>query len=176
MIKALGGLSLGQVVPIAATAGAQVTTAVSASLPALQAQLTGALQAQAQFSATPPSITGNLQVAQEIVAGIQTAIAVGAPSLDFQAAALGKVIAEIQGQVASLSASVAFAAELSALLGTGGVQAYAYTGIVATFGSEFSVELSGGLPGGLPGDPCNALVFATSSPTVWAAMGKVFAT
>lgn len=68
----------------------------------IAAKLAGAIAAQARITANPPTLAANLQVAQQIVASLQAAVAVGLPTADFQLAALATLIADLQAQLAAL--------------------------------------------------------------------------
>lgn len=143
-----GSLTLGAAFPGALTTGAKLNGAVNASLPELQAKLQGAVLAQARLTATPPSLTGNLEIARAIVAGVQAAIEVGAPGVDLQLSILEKLIASIQLQISDLEASASFAGSLTALFGTGGVHVFTAVGNANRSGTDLqsaidAVEISG---------------------------------
>jgi hypothetical protein len=160
----IGALSVGNAVP-------SVAVAVEASLPNLQAQVTGLVAAQVDITANPPTIAGNLAIAQAIVASLQAQILLGVevPTATLQLAAIASALADIAGQVALLGT-------FSAALGTVGLHAYHYNGPVNGLGSALATELAGGLPGGSPADASDALIIATSVPAAWAALSVVLTT
>lgn len=170
-ISFLGSLTMAQVAPFAVFAQASINASAAAALPAVQAQVTGLLAAQASISASPPSITAALSVAQQLVVGIEAAIAVGVPSVDFQASVIASALAQLQTQLAGLQAAIAFS-----FPNPGGIFAYSYAGSVGALGTDISGATIGGFPGGAPGDACNALLIATEIPATWAAIQTMLKT
>lgn len=156
----LGSIDLGTAVPLAFTVDASV-------VPKLQAEVAGIIAAQVQLTASPPSITASLALAQQLVAGIQAAIALGVtePTLSVQLAALASLLVTVQ-------ADLTVALSLQTALGAGGVHAYAYSGQANGLGPS----LPDHFPGGAPTDAANALVFATTIPATWTAMQALFKT
>jgi hypothetical protein len=160
----LGSLSVGGVAP-------SVQVAVDASLPNLLAQQTGLLAAQADLTAHPPTIAGNLAIAQQIVASLQAQIALGVevPGLGLQLASIAAALGAIAGQITALSN---FADALAAV----GLHSYHYAGPVNGLGPALAAELAGGLPGGGPVDASDALIIATSVPAAWSALSVILKT
>lgn len=157
----LGSMTVGDAVP-----GVQI--AVGASLPNLQAQLAGLIAAQFDITAHPPTIAGNLAIAQAIVASLQAQIALGVevPTASLQLAAIATAIAAIQGQLTALLA-------LEAALGQAGVFGYIYSGPTNGLGGDLTAELAAGFPGGGPTDASNAIILATSVAPAWVALEVV---
>jgi hypothetical protein len=143
-----GSLTLGQCIPMALAAQAQLDVAIGVSLPSLQAKLAGALAAQLNLTTNPPTLAANLSAALALVASIQASIVAGLPSVDFQLTALAAIIADIELQIGSLTASASFSLNFLALLGSPGVRYYLYEGRADQLGSGMTAELSAGLPGG----------------------------
>lgn len=152
-VRRLGILTLGECVPIAASA-------VGAVLPEIQAKLAGALEAQARLAITPPTLAVSLDAAVALVAALEASIAIGLPALDFQVAGLIAVIAELQAQI-----SILLALELT--LGTPGIAAYAYEGPAAPLGSELQGAVDNDFG---PTAPANALLLVATDAGAWAAM------
>ena len=104
----------------------------------------GNLDAAAAFqvSATAPTIAEKLQLAEQIVAGLQAAAALGIepPSLSLQLSLMKDLITKLQADM-SLYLS---------LLNLGGLGAwfYHYNGTAGNAGSQLAVAFSTGLPGG----------------------------
>ncbi|HSC86380.1 MAG TPA: hypothetical protein VLC09_03890 [Polyangiaceae bacterium] len=136
-------------------------------LPDLNARL-AALQS---FSPVSGSLADSIALAQATLNNLNLALSLGVavPSLDFQ-------IAEVAAQIAAIEAQIALAAGLANALAAVGVHAYHYAGTVASMGSAIAAEVGSGFPGGTGADSCNALIFATSIPSVWTAMQAVFKT
>lgn len=199
MLTHLGSLTLGQCVPMLATssahlqvaigigtqASAELAVKISPVIASLNAKLLAAQRLSASLILTPPSLAGQLDAALKMVAALQAAIAIGLPGVSFQLAAVAKLIVSIQADIAALGITidydallgieVDFAAELSLLLGTPGIHAYAYTGPVRDFGDELEAATSGGFPGGNGGDGCVAVIFAASDGGAVAALEQAFA-
>lgn len=156
----LGSVSLATAVPLAFEVDA-------ATIPKLEAEVAGLVAAQADLNLHPPSITASLALAQQLVAGIQAAIALGVeePSLSVQLAALAALLVTVE-------ADLAVAVSLQTALAAGGVHLYAYTGPANGLGPSIPDHF----PGGAPTDAANALIFATTTPATWAQMQLLFKT
>lgn len=164
-LEYLGGLSVGGVAP-------SVQIAVDASLPNLLAQQAGIQLGQASLIANPPTMAGNLAIAQAILDSISAQIALGVqlPPLAVQLASLAAALAALAGQIATLGS-------FADVLGVVGLHAYHYAGPVNGLGPALAAELAGGLPpGGAPLAPSDALVIATSEPAAWSALSVVLKT
>lgn len=122
------------------TATGAIDASVAVSLPELQAKLAGALEAQAQFSVTPPSLTAVLSAALAAVAQLQAAIAADLPNATISVTGIAAIIAELEASIASLSAQIAISASLKATLGQAGVHLYRWAGAAGE-----------AVPGGVPG-------------------------
>jgi len=168
----LGSLSIGSLIPLGAAAGAAAVAAVQLSIPELKARL----EALASFAPTPGSFAADISVAQSIIASIEAAIAVGleAPSLDAQIAIVAALVAELRAALATIDAQLSVVTGFLALLETGGVFAYAYSGDADALGGALTTELASGFPGGGPTDPTNAIIYATTTPDTWTSMSAVF--
>lgn len=159
-----GSKTIGGCFPTSASAQVALDAAIAVSLPAITAKITGALEAQAALIATPPTLTGNLAIAQNLVLGLQAAIAVGAPSLDVRLSALASLLAELQAQAATLQAQAAFSAAFALTLGGAGVHLYSYEGPASDLGDAIRSILIGGPPGIAGTDEVFAILPATSGP------------
>lgn len=161
----IGELTLGACVPIGLAAQASIDASVAASLPSIDANLAGLITVQAGLAVNPPSIAAQLEAMAIVVANLQADM----PTVSIDLGLMAAAIAELQAQLGALQAQVAFSASLTALFGTPGIYAYAYSGA------------SGGLiPGGLPGvtesTNCNAVIFAATDAGAWSAMQAAFET
>src|SRR5690606_12133709 len=113
----VGTMTLGSALPTAATAQLELDASIAVVLPEIQAKLA----ALVAVNLVPPTLAASLDTALQIVANIEAAISLGAPPLDFQAAAVYELIATLQGQLVDLQASLAFSASLALTLGASGV-------------------------------------------------------
>lgn len=171
-LVALGGLSVGGAAP-----GADI--AVTAGIAGINAGLTNLLDQLAALTAYTPlpiDFTAQLSVAQDIVTGLGLAISLGLtpPSLDAQLALITAQLAALQLVVDGINAQLSILLGLQAPLAAAGLFGYAYDGAVNALGGELGSALSGGLGGGAPTDHANAVVYITSVPAAWDAMGEVF--
>lgn len=169
MITDLGSLTLGVVVPGAASAAVAIDVACGIAAPNVSAQL----EALASFTPSAGlSLAAQLSIAQSIVTNIQASIALGIepPSLADQVAAAAAIIAQLQAQLVTVEAQAAIGVALAGLLATGGVRLLTYAGAVEDLGPEVAEWLGA--------DPasCNALVLIATSGGTWAAMQGVFKT
>lgn len=147
-----GSLTIGGALP-------GVSAAFESAMPDIQARL----DALAGFSASTGSFSANLQLAQDIVANIQAAMALGisAPSIDAQ-------LAEAEAAIAVEEGKLAAAAELLATLEASGLHLYTYSGTASAFGGDFNAEIGGGLPGGGGGGASvNGAVLITEVAATW---------
>ncbi len=136
-----GSLTLGQAIPIALQAQAQLASAVNAALPDVQARVDGLLAVSIQ---PPPSLSDLIASANALVASLSSLLAAPLPDVGATADAL----ASLQATLGQLSASLAFSVSLGSLLSSAGIHYYVYTGRADQVGSELGGYLSGGLPGG----------------------------
>lgn len=169
MITDLGSLTLGVVVPGAASAAVAIDVACGIAAPNVSAQL----EALASFTPSAGlSLAAQLSIAQSIVTNIQASIALGIepPSLADQVAAAAAIIAQLEAQLATVEAQAAIGVALAGLLATGGVRLLRYDGPQNAFGAELSAAL------GADPTSCNALVLLTTSGAAWTAMQGVFKT
>lgn len=171
-LVSLGGLSVGGAAPgadIAVTAG---IAGINAGL----ANLLDQLAALTAYAPQPIDFTAQLAVAQDIVSGLGAAITLGItpPSLDAQLALIASQIAALQLVVDGINAQLSILTDLQAPLAAAGLFGYAYDGAVNGLGSELGSALSSGIGGGAPTDHANAVVYITSVPAAWAAMGEIF--
>ncbi len=156
----LGSLSVGVIAP-------SVAGTIAVTLPHLIAQLDGLAAAVAQLNASPPTIAASLTFANDMVASITAAIALGVqvPTLSVQLAAIAAF-------VATLSAEVAVLLGYQAALGSAGIHAYAFAGQANGLGPAIPSTF----PGGSPTDAVDALLLVTAIPASWAALGVVLKT
>lgn len=152
----LGSLTIGAICPLAVSAQAMV-------LPELQARLLGAIEAHAQLSISPPSLSVNLQAALDLVAQLQAAIEIGLPSASIDIGLMANLIAEIQAQVD-------FLLSFNLLLGTPGIFAYRYYGASGDL-------IPGGLPDGNgPQEQVYGLLLFAADGGAWEGMQGFFKT
>lgn len=160
MIDELGEMTLAALNP-------QISGVVAAEISSLEAQLAGALQAQAGLIATPPTLIGQVAALAEISAGIALAITLGVPDVSFQLAAVVDLIALLEAQLALM-------AEFNAALGVGGVSVYTFEGQTGVFGTELQAVIGLGFAGGTATTPANGLVLATTLAPTWDAIKFLF--
>jgi hypothetical protein len=170
----LGSLTVGQAAPGGLALAAAGTAGIGLALPDLQARLT----ALASFAPSPPSITTDIALAQQIIASLQLALTVGIqpPSMDVQIAMVAALIATLSATIVSIDAQLSIIANLTNVLNTAGVHAYTFNGLANQLGPQMATELSGGFPGGSATDATNAVVLATTVAPAWAAMSAFFKT
>lgn len=156
VVQYLGGKTLGDAMPEVAAATAIFTVPIDA-------QIAGIIAAQARIAITPPSLAGNLLLAQQLVTQLEAAIALGGalPGVDFQVAALDALLVELQGQLAAI-------AGLTAALGAG-VHVFASTGDAASVAPGGQVP-----PGALPTSPSGAITLMAVTPAARATLGAFF--
>ena len=137
----VGGITLGQAIPMADLANVQLAGAVNASLPDIQARIDGLL---AVSVAPPPSLADLIASAQALLAALQALLAAPLPDVAATAAALG----ELQASLGQLSAALAFSADFGSLLSQAGIHYYLFAGQASELGTGIGSALSAGLPGG----------------------------
>lgn len=174
MITNLGELSLSSLNPASVSAVAAADAAIGVSLGNLQAQLDGALFAQAGLIANPPTLAGQVTALAEMAAALALAISLGVPDVSFQLTAIGDVVASLQTSIGALNAQLAALVEVNTSLAVGGVAAYVYEGETSKFGQELHSALGGGFAGGSPGTQARALVLATTASEAWDAVKYLY--
>jgi hypothetical protein len=172
LITAIGELSLGDSIPGATAVGVAGVAGINGALPDIQARLDALLD----FSPTPIDFNVQISLMQAAIVSAQAAITAGIvpPSIAAQIAEISAQIAALAAAIASVNVQLGIILDFQALLGAGGIFAYAYDGDVADLGDELDAEIGAGVGGGAPTDHCNAIVLLTSTPATWDAMGDVF--
>lgn len=165
----VGGLTIGEVVPIALTAQGAIDASVGLALPELQAKLSGLLAIQANVSLQLPTIAGSISALLSLAAALQAALSVGAPSVAIDVSGIAKIAAQIAVDIGSLQAQLDIAVDLGLKLGGGSVHAYHATGQ--------AIDI---IPVGIPGvgdtTEVNALILVAATSADWAAVQAVFKT
>jgi len=156
-LQYLGGLTTGAIVP-------SLGLALASALPRIEADIALQQALVAQLNLVPPTISGSLTLATEIVTAINASIALGVqvPSLAIQVNAALALIALLNAELGALGFDMSAA----------GIHAYAFDGRT----DELGPALPASLPGGLPSDHCTALVLATAIPASWVALGRLLKT
>jgi hypothetical protein len=170
----VGSLSIGGAIPGAATAAAAGAAGINLALPDIQARLAALVAFTPQQGS---SFAAQLALAQQIVAGVQAAIALGLspPSLSAQIAIVAGLVAALEQAVLAVHAQLDIVLDFQALLAAAGIHVYAFAGQADELGPALTGELAAGFPGGTGGNQAtNALVLATTVPATWAAMSAVF--
>jgi hypothetical protein len=142
----LGGGSIGSKIPIALSATAAASAAITASLGPAQARLAGAVQAAAAVTVSPPSLAAIASLAAAAAASIQAALT--APTVGVSATVAADLVIELGLIVAALEAQLDVILQLEAILGTAGVHAYLVEGETGQMGNDLQSQLAGGAPGG----------------------------
>jgi len=159
----VGQVSIGQVVPTTASLVATAATDIGA-------KLAGALETQVAVTLTPPSLTGSITAATNLLASLEAQlamqIALGLPEVSVDFTVMLSVIAELQ---ASLSALLA----LQVTLGTAGVYVLTHSGAAGTHGSEVQAIVDGIAPAG---NVVQSVTYLATAPEVFVAMGAVLLT
>lgn len=163
-----GSISLGQCLPLALAASAQVSAATSVAQSDIQARITGLLALSIQ---PPPSLADLIRNATATLAALQSMLAAPLPDVGATMAAL----AELQASLAGLTGALAFAANLANLLGTAGIRFYACAGTAGELGAELNVSVGGGLPGGGgPNESIAGFLLLANEPGAIAALRTMF--
>jgi hypothetical protein len=166
MITRLGEVSLSSVVPLLAEYQVALTFSGNLGVTELSAKLEGLANVLGAITVAPPSLGATITAALETVASLQAAI--GGPTVTLQASAIVALIAELEVQVAALTAALDLA------IPDATISAYVYEGPSGSIGVELQSEINGSLPGA--GGTAYALILATSSAAAWVQMGLVFRT
>lgn len=166
-----GKLTLGECIPTALEANAQLSANVGLQLPELQAKIAGALEAQARLTLQPPTVSAQLTTLANLAASLQASVAFPPPQA--QLSAVAALVAELQASLGQLQASIAFSAGFAASLGAPGVHFYSFGGRPDELGDEIGAQLSSGLPGGNPSEQSKAIVLIASDGGAIAAMEAV---
>jgi hypothetical protein len=147
--RLLGTRTLGACIPGAAAL-------IAAAKADVLSKIAGTIEAQARLTAQPPTLAANLQIAQQIVVSLQAAIAIGAPVLDLQVAALAKVLAELQAQLAAV---------VALNLDQAGIAVYTYDGAIGNTSTQALLP-----PGVAPTKDTAAVILAAVAPGAGAAL------
>lgn len=168
-----GSVSLATAIPVAATAAATLTT----NLAPPQADVTARLAAQTTLSLAPPTVIADLvtQLTAQLGA-LNALITAGVVVLPPTASANVEIAAQLQVILDALDAGLAFAADLTATLGVGGIHWYTYAaGAANGIGGELAGVLSSGVPaGGGPSEEIDAVVLVANTAGGKAALAAIF--
>jgi hypothetical protein len=167
----LGELTLGGALPGAAAAAVAGVAGINLALPDIQARLDALLA----FTPTPVDFGVQLQLALQMVASVQSSIALGlpAPSILLQLATVAALVAALEVSITSINTQLGAIVAFQAHLAAPEIHAYAFQGATNVLGAEAAAALAGGLPGWAAAAPIHALVLATPVPATWTAMGAV---
>jgi hypothetical protein len=138
-----GSLTLSQCVPGAASANAQASASVNASLGDVQARVDGMLSIQASLTINPPDLAALAAQLQVMITSLLTA-----PPVVPQLTAVAAALAELQVTLAELNANLAASVSLGLQLASPGIHYYVFAGRADAIGPELQALLSAGLPGG----------------------------
>lgn len=170
-LVALGGLTVGEAAPGAELA---VSAGVAGITPGL-AELEARMSALGGWTPIMIDFTAQIALANDLIASLTAAIGViTPPDPTAQLAMITAAIAQLGVTVSGIQAQLAVLNGLLAPLGAAGVFGYAFDGDTDQLGPELGSELAGGVPGGGPADHANAVVFVTTVPATWTAMGEIF--
>lgn len=171
MITDLGSLTLSAIVPSLHVATGAITASCDIAAPNVNAQLTALASFTPQVSL---SIADQITLVEATLAALQAALVAIPPiptlSLSAQVDLAADVVATLEATLLTISAQLAIAVDLDALLANGSVRLLTYSGPQDDFGSELSTEL------GAPTTDINALVLLTSNSASWTAMQGLFKT
>jgi len=143
----VGALPLVAICPIVNLSIGEVSVAI-------QAAFSGALDLNASLSITPPTLTIILAALAQIQAEISAAIALGLPSISFNASFAASLVAKLE---LAFTLLINLEALLSAHIG---IFAYSYSGLANAMGAAVSTELATQWPDGTPSSGAsNALIF-----------------
>jgi|WetSurMetagenome_2_1015567.scaffolds.fasta_scaffold67380_2 hypothetical protein len=173
-LEYVGSVSLGQCVPTALTAWAQLTAALNLALPQLQAKLAGLLRVQAALSIRIPSLDALIKAVTNVVVQLQALLAAPLPSVGLSLEATAALVAQITVDLGNITAQLGFAAQLALVLGTPGIEAYIFDGTAGEFPAAVTPEFASGLRiGGGPNLPIYAVLLVATDGGAKAAMQKV---
>lgn len=161
----VGSFTLGECLPLAL--GAQVS--LEAQLPELQAKVTGALEAQAAITLSPPTLSGNLEAALGLVAQLEAAIALGMPSAGIDLTVMAAIVADLQASLGALQAQLS----LFSCLGAPGVYLVSQSGTLGELGTDIGGVATAIGPGA---SACNAVALVCTTPEAWAAVSVAIRT
>lgn len=166
-----GSLTVGQCVPLALSAQVGMDSSINVVLPEVQAQVDGALDAQINLAANPPSLAGALEAALAVVAGLEAAIALGLPFVDMSVDANAALVLDLQARLGALNAQLSVAAGFGVTLGTPGVLFYTVSGFTGVVAGELATELAQ-IGGGVA--ECVGVVLLATSPAAQTALQATF--
>ena len=170
-----GKIGVAAIVPTSVTCVAAASASLALILPQIAVDLAGAVTLEGMLSVNPPTITLNLSATANLLADMNVALTASAPTATFQLSAILTLIAQISPIVASISASLSLTLPMVELLGTGGIQAFSFSGTGAEFGSLVNGELANEWPDGTPaGATVSAFVLASTANSTWTGLQTFF--
>lgn len=134
----LGQYTLGECIPLGASAVGVAQASLDVSLPEVEAKLAGALEVQAAVVLDPPTIEAQIETLLAAVANLEASIAL--PGVSVDVSAMAAAVAELEASLGALQAQASIVGALSLTLGAPGVYALHYLG-----------SPEGVVPGGIPG-------------------------
>jgi hypothetical protein len=161
----LGSKTLGQCLPLALSAQANIAGAVGIGLPEISGKIAGLLNVQAALTVAPPSLAGTITAVAQVALQLQAAI--NGPTVTLQIGAIAALLVELNIQLGQLNAFLAFDMQL----GTAGIHMYSYTGPASALGPDIQAVIGAGPPGSLPDQTTGAVLFAATAPGARVALG-----
>lgn len=146
----VGSLTLGQALPGAAGLQVALDASLAATMPDLQARLTGLLS----VDLTPPSIPDLILSLNAQIAALNLMISLPVPD----ASATLTAIADLQATMGQLTAALSLSANFGSLMAAAGIHYFLFAGRASDLSGELGALLSGGLPGS--GNPSESIAGA----------------
>lgn len=136
----------------------------------IAAELTGIAEIQAGVSVSPPTLSGQIEAAAQLVAALEAQLALslslGLPTVTVDLTVMLAAQAQLQAQLAVLL-------ELLDAMATAGVAVIVQSGDADNWGPEMQERVSQIAPSG---NAVQSVTFLATEPAVFAALGKVLLT
>lgn len=165
-ITRIGEISLTAAVPLLSEFQAALSVAQGLATAELQGKLSGLAGLLAAITISPPDLSANLTAAIDTVASIQAQIALPSPpTATVQVGLIAALIAELEGQLSLLTASIP--------IPTASINMYAYQGAKSSIGTELQGVINTDFPSA---GTSRALILVASTDAAWEALSQVFRT
>ena len=161
----LGSKTLGECLPLALSAQANIAGAVGIGLPEISGKITGLLNVQVALTISPPDLSGTINAVAQVALQLQAAIS--GPTVTLQVGAIAALLVELNIQLGQLNAYLAFDMQL----GTAGIHMYSYNGRADGLGPALQGLLGIGPPGSFPDSETGAVLFVGVAPSARLALG-----
>lgn len=139
----IGSVSIGVAIPLLLQLSLAIELLIPGLITEITAKLAGYAKLSVQLGIKPPSLTGSIDLAAKLSASLAAALSLGftPPSVNFGAAAVLAIIAELEVKLGALKAALDLALQIKGLAAAAGVKLFLYEGKLIDLGATLDAQV-----------------------------------